>query len=569
MKWKEWCPFLTWWQGPAVLRTDVLAGLTVGLVLVPQSMAYADLAGMSPVTGLYAATIPMILGALFGRCAQLNTGPVAMTSLLTAATVGAFVAANEGIAPEQYPALVALLAILVGVVRLVFGALKMAHLVQLISNPAVIGFAAAGGIVIATTQVPKFFGVETQERNPFALALELVTNLGAIHLPTLVMGLGSLGLMIGFKRWLPKWPGLLIALVAATVTSWLLDYQAMGGTVVGAIPSGLPEISLPAMDTSLVVALLPGAVLVTVIGFLEVLAVTSAAGAKTKQRIDLNGELIGQGAASLGAGLVGGFPVSGSLSRSSLNLISGAQTALSSVVSAVLVIIVLLVATRPLYFLPMSSLAAVIVIAVSSLIKPSLIRRAWQVSWHDGMAASITLLMTLILAPNMVDGMMIGAGSALVLFIIRTMRPRCTQLARDDYGNWRGIDKHDLTASTTVPVIRFDGRLYFANAGTLESKVLRILADTPQAQAVVIAGGGINDLDATGEQALARLHRELKENDVQLYLAELKEQIMAVLKRSGLHQELGEEAFAPTIDLAYRRASEGRQQQEYTADFVI
>ncbi len=308
------------------IRRDIIAGLTVGMVLVPQAMAYASLAGMPPVYGLYAATIPVIIGSCFGYCPILNTGPVAMTSLLTLAALTPLAVPGS----EAYIALAALLAILVGLVRIVAGFCKASFLVDFISHPVMTGFSAAAGVTIASTQVPKFFGHNPGIENPIINSLSAMQDFSHVHLASLCIGVLSLTAMLLIKKINPRLPNILIVLVLATLASWYFNFSEQGGAVVGSIPEGLPSLSLPAAVWEECIILLPSAILVAIIGLLEVMAVASAYKASSDQDTDIDKELIGQGLASAAAGCASGFPVSGSLSRSSLTNIAGAKSGLGA-----------------------------------------------------------------------------------------------------------------------------------------------------------------------------------------------------------------------------------------------
>ncbi|MFW5828779.1 MAG: SulP family inorganic anion transporter [Planctomycetota bacterium] len=532
-RWRQWFPVLGFWQGPDALMADILAGLTVGLVLVPQAMAYAELAIMPPITGLYAASFACMAGAMFGRCAQLQTGPVAMTSLLSFAAIAPLAKAGS----DAYLALMAVLAILVGVLRIGLGLIGGSVLVSLISKPVLIGFGTAAGITIASTQVPKFFNVDPGFDNPVFNSLAIVGQLDQAHLPTVLMGAATLTAMILFKRYLPRWPGLLIAMAGAGLASHLLHYETLGGAIVGDLPAGLPPLALPEQGWKLLPELLPGAMMVVIIGLLEVMTVTSTVERSKGVRIDLDGELVGQGAASLVSGCTGGFPVSGSLSRSALNLLAGARTGFSSVVSGALVLLTLLVFTPLLKPLPHPALAAAILMAVTALVKPQLLLATWRIRRSDALFGWMTMLVTLAAAPDMVVGMAVGVGLNVGLVIWRIMRPRCVIVAPDGSGRYAATDAtlppHERLHDGRL-VVRIDGRLNFLSATVIGNRIRDWLQDCPADTELVLYACGINDIDATGCDQVADLAQWIRARGGHMLLADVKAPLR---ERLQLHEQ--------------------------------
>lgn len=529
----------------AILRADLLAGLAVGLLLVPQSLAYAQLAGLSPITGLYCALLPVVVGALAGWCHQLHTGPVAMTAILVAATLAPFAPANSA----EYAALAAVLALLVGVVRIALGLLRAADLTRLISHPVLAGFTAAAAIIIAATQVPTLLGAPASSAGS-----PLVRSVQAIpqpHLPSLAMGVGCVVALLVLRRW-PRLPGALIVIAGATAISWLGGYS---GATVGALPAGLPAIALPGLDAATAAQLLPGAILVALIGFAEVLSVTRTCSAQTRQPIDLNRELIGQGAASLAASVSGAFPPSGSLSRSAFALAAGARTAIASVVSAGVVAIVLLGGTGLLAPMPLAALAALVVVAVLPLIDLRSLLRAWRAQPHDGLAGFATLLLTLALAPRMVEGFVAGISLAIILFLWRLTRPRVADCARHPDGTWRDWRFMQLQPSQDLAVLRPDARICFASSAAIEDAVHTVVRERQHLRAVILACEGVNDLDATGCETLRSLARMLAEARITCAFSGLKSPVEAVARRTGLIALVGEDNLFRSTDEAVLRLS--------------
>ncbi len=541
-------PFLSWGRelrNPQVLRTDLLAGLAVGLLLVPQSLAYAQLAGLSPIAGLYCALLPVVVGALAGWCPQLHTGPVAMTAILVAATLAPFAQAGT----TEYASLAGVLALLVGVVRIALGLLRAADLTRLISHPVLTGFTAAAAIIIAATQIPTLLGAPASSADsPLLRSLQAIPH---PHGASMAMGAGCIAALLVFRRW-PRLPGALIVISAATAISWVGGYD---GATVGALPAGLPAIGLPSLDPTVMAQLLPGAILVALIGFAEVLSVTRTCSAQTRQPINLNRELIGQGAASLAASVSAAFPPSGSLSRSAIALAAGARTAMASIVSAGVVAIVLLGGTGLLAPMPLAALAALVLVAVLPLIDLRSLLRAWRAQRHDGLTGFATLLMTLALAPRMVEGFAAGIALAIILFLWRLTRPRVADCVRHPDGTWRDWRDMHLQPSQDLAVLRPDARICFASSAAFEDAVLSAVRERQHLRAVIIACEGVNDLDATGCETLRSLAQMLTEAHIICAFSGLKSPVEAVARRTGLLALVGEDSIFRSTDEAVLRLS--------------
>ena len=537
-------PFMSWireLKDPKVLRADLVAGITVALVLVPQSMAYAQLAGLPPYYGLYASFLPGMIAALFGSSRQLATGPVAVVSLMTAAALEPLAGGNM----ESYLAYAVLLAFLVGVFQLSLGLLRLGVLVDFLSHPVVVGFTNAAAIIIATSQLGKLFGVSVPkaEHHYETVWNTVVAAVGDTHMYTLLMGILALAIMILLKRYAPKIPAVLTAVVATTLLSWGVGFEAAGGRVVAAIPEGLPGLKMPVFDWAVVQELVTVAIAISLIGFMEAISIAKAMAAQTRQRLDANQELVGQGLSNIFAGMFQGYAVSGSFSRSAVNISAGAATGFSAVVTGVVVGITLLFLTPLLYHLPQATLAAVIIMAVINLIKISPIVHAWKVQPHDGVVAVVAFVLTLLLAPHLENGIIIGVALSLGLFLFRTMRPRIAVLSRDPDGNLRDAEVRKLETCENISVIRFDGSLYFANTGYFENKILERVAVKPELKYVIIDAEAINQIDATGEEMLHVLVDRLRNIGVDLLIARMKKQLMDVFIKTGFDKHLGEDHF--------------------------
>lgn len=541
INWQEkFLPFMGWigqLKTRGVMRADIIAGITVALVLVPQSMAYAQLAGLPPYYGLYASFLPGIIAALFGSSRQLATGPVAVVSLMTASALEPIAGANQ----ELYIAYAVMLALMVGVFQLGLGLLRLGVLVNFLSHPVVVGFTNAAAIIIGTSQLGKLFGVsvEKAEHTYETVFNTLVEATRATHTETLVMAISALAIMILLKKFLPRIPNVLTAVTITTIVSWQIGFEQMGGKIVGTIPAGLPPVAIPELDFKVMGQLLITTIVISIIGFMEAISIAKAMAARTRQRLDANQELVGQGLGNIFSALSSGYAVSGSFSRSAVNISAGAVTGFSAVVTGAVVGITLIALTPLLYHLPQATLAAVIIMAVINLVKMDPIKHAWKVQRHDAVVAVITFVLTLVWAPHLEKGIMVGVILSLALFLYRTMRPRVAVLSRDPDGTLRDAEVRKLQTCRNISLIRFDGPLYFANTGYFEDKVLERVALKPDLKFVIIDAEGINEIDATGEEMIHNLINRLKESGIELIVARAKKQLWDTFERTGLIDELG------------------------------
>jgi SulP family sulfate permease len=562
---KRFFPFVNWFpMDGETIRADLIAGITVALVLIPQSMAYAQLAGLPAYFGLYASFLPVMVAALWGSSKQLGTGPVAVVSLLTAVAVGTALQSQlpaigvdsiNAMTQEQliefYVPLAVMLTLLVGLFQFSLGVLKLGVVVNFLSHPVIVGFTNAAAMVIGLSQLNKIFGV-TKERSDFFLGdiWGVLQQIGDTHMITLVMGVLAFAIMMGTKKYLPKLPGVLLAVVITTVLSFVMGFQGMGGAVVGEIPEGLPSISAPTINLEVLGILFTSAIVISLVGFMEAISIAKAMAAKTKDRIDPNQELIGQGLANIVGSFSQAYPASGSFSRSAVNLNAGARTGMSSVYTAALVLITLLFLTPLLYHLPKAVLAAVIMMAVVGLINFKAFKHAWVANKHDGVASVTTFVATLGFAPHLDKGIMIGALLALGLYLYSTMKPRVAILGRYADGTLRDIRVHDLPQDKRIVVLRFDGSLYFANVSYFEEAILEALCERPDVQYLLVVGDAINSIDASGEEMMHQLVSRLKDNGITLVFSGLKRQIHQVMHRTGLFGHIGAENIHPDEDMA-------------------
>ena len=557
-------PFLTWiheLKDPNILRADMIAGLTVALVLIPQSMAYATLAGLPEVYGLYIAFVPVFVAALWGSSRQLGTGPVAVVSTMTATMLAPVVIPmlGEGYTQEEYFALyiptVMFLTLLVGLFQFSLGLFRLGAIVNFLSHPVIVGFTNAAALFIGLTQVSKIFGVTmpggASDHFLTVRILGVVENLGDTHIPTLIMGVAAFAIMIGLKKFAPKIPGVLVAVVTTTVASYYIGFEQMGGKVVGTIPEGLPGFAMPAFNLEVFSHLFISAIIIAMVGFMEAISIAKAMAAKSKDRIDPNQELIGQGLGNIFGSFFQAYPASGSFSRSAVNFNAGAKTGFSSVITAAIVLITLLFLTPLLYHLPKATLAAVVIMAVFGLINFKAVKHIWDINKHDGVAAIVTFVATIGSAPKLDHGIVIGAILAIVLYLYRTMQPRVAVLGRFKDGTLRDIEiNKDLPTDENIIAIRFDGSLYFANVSYFEDAMLKAVSTYPNAKYLLVVGDAINQIDASGEEVLHHLVEGLQSNDMTVVFSGLKRQILLVLKASGLYDIIGEQNIFSNEDFA-------------------
>ena len=519
------------------LKDDLLAGITVSLVAIPQCLAYAQLAGVPAYYGLYASLIPTIIGALMGSSRQLSTGPVAMTSLLTAASVAPLAAHGT----ELFYSYVILLALLSGLFQIAFGALRMGVLLNFLSHPVLMGFINAAALIIGLSQLPTLLGIPSKQSNHFLLDIwGVLTNAGTMHEISLGFGISAIIMLVVFKKYAPKLPGVLITVALLTWVSYTIKFASIGGRVVGDIPRGLPSLSLPPVDWHASMALLPASFVIALISFMEAMSSSKVIAIKTRQPWDQNKELIGQGLAKVAAAFSHSMPVSGSFSRSALNLSLNARTAFASVVSAISVMLTLLFFTPLLYPLPKPVLAAIIMVAVMGLVNFKNFSKAWGANKDDGIASIVTFVATLAFAPNIQNGILTGILLSLALLLYRMMRPHIAILGMYQDATLRDAQRHNLPPlHPKVGAIRFDGALRFVNVSYFEDALLQLERENPDMSHVLVKCSGINDLDASGVEMLGNVVTRFRDNGIILIFSGFKKQVQDVLDRTGLAEQIG------------------------------
>ena len=517
-------PFLRWPRPSArLLHGEAMAGLTVGLMVIPQGVAYAQLAGMPLITGIYASMLPALVAALFSASARLSVGPTALTSLMIAAALTPM--ATPGSA--EWVALAVWLALLAGLLQVVLGLVRFGWLLNLVNAPVLMAFTQAAAVLIIGSQLPALLGFRTGWAE--MLRQPAVDPLAS------AFGLGALALLMLGRRWKPTFPGVLVIVVLAAALSWAFGFEAGGGAVVGALPQGLPAAYLPRWPGwhTLGQLLLPTLV-VTLVSFLETAASAKVDSQRKGERWDQDQDLIGQGLAKIASGLCGAFATSSSFSRSALNLYAGAQTGWATVVSVAVVLLALLLFTPVLRFVPQAVLAAIVVAAVLGLIKPREFLRLWRVSRVETVIAALTFAVTLAAAPALYWGVLTGVLMALSLFLYQRLHPRIIEVGLHADGSLR--DRHLWQLAPLAPrtlALRLDAALDFASAGQFERHMTEYLAEHPTTRHVCLFAQPINRIDATGAEVFARVLGQLHERRVTLLIVGLKLPAERVLRAAG------------------------------------
>jgi len=526
----RWFPFLAWPRPDrALLQGEFWAGMTVGLMLVPQGVAYAALAGMPLVTGIYASLVPALVAVLFSASTRLGVGPTALTSLLIGASLSGL--AEPGSA--QWVAMAAWMAMLSGLVQLVMGLARFGWLLNLVTSPVLNGFTQAAALLILSSQLGALTGLRSDLG-----ALWSTPSLGHFDLTAAAFGLGSLVLLVLARRLRPGFPAAIVVLGAAGAVSWALGYAEADGAVVGALPAGLPGLYWPgALPWSSFTALVMPVLVVTLVSFLETASSAKVDSQRSGQRWNENQDLIGQGLAKISSGLCGSFATSASFSRSAINLYAGARSGWATVFAIGLVLVVLLWLTPALYHVPQSVLAAVVVTAVTSLIKPGSFLRLWRISRVEAVISGLTFSLTLLTAPRMYWGVLVGLLVNLSHFLYQRLHPRIIEVGMHPDGSLRDRHLWHLPAlAPQVLALRMDAELDFASASALERRVMEHLGAHPGVVHVCLLAQPINRIDVTGVEAFAQLLATLHARAGTLHLSGLKLPVEQVLRRAGLLQ---------------------------------
>lgn len=549
-------PAMDWVRGydRGIFADDLLAAVIVTVMLIPQSLAYALLAGLPPEMGLYASILPLCAYALFGTSRTLSVGPVAVVSLMTATAIGKLVQ-TSGV---DYVTAAIALAMISGLLLLLVGLLRFGFLANFLSNPVVSGFISASCIVILFSQLRHIFGIQAQGDNLVSLVVSLTENLASFNAITLMTGIATLALLLWVRRGLAPVlqrlgcdetmasviarAGPILAIVAATACSYFAGFEQSGVALVGEIPSGLPAVGLPSFEWSLWSELFVSALLISIIGFVESVSIGKTLAAKRRQRIDPNRELVALGMANVASSVSSGFPVTGGFSRSVVNFDAGAKTPAASILAAVGIALAALLLTPLFYYLPKAVLAATIIVAVSTLLDFDVIARAWRYSRSDFLAVVTTFLATLLLGVEL--GVLSGIVSSLILHLYKTTRPHIAVLgAVPGTETFRNVQRHQVITVANLVSLRIDESLYFANAAYLEDFIYKLVQNDAQLEHVILQCVAINEIDMSALEVLEAIDLRLSEQGIALHLSEVKGPVMDALRSVDFLDKLSGQVF--------------------------
>ncbi|WP_460802967.1 SulP family inorganic anion transporter [Microbulbifer agarilyticus] len=553
---KRWLPAAQWLPGYSLvqLHRDLLAAVIVTVMLIPQSLAYALLAGLPAEVGLYASIAPLIAYALFGSSRTLSVGPVAVASLMSATALGQVGAQSSA----EYLAAAILLATLSGLFLLLLGVLRLGFLANFLSHPVIAGFITASGVLIAFSQLKHLMGISAQGDNLPALLHSMSASVGEISLTTLALGAGvllflfwsrrgavslfqSLGASKNAAELLVKAAPVVGVIVTILMVAGL-DLEARGVALVGNIPGGLPSFNWPAFSVDLVEQLWLPAVMISIIGYVESVSVAKTLAARRRQQIDMNQELVGLGAANVASGISGGFPVTGGFSRSVVNFDAGAETQMASVFTAIGIALAAVFLTPFLYYLPKATLAATIIVAVLSLVDFSILRKTWRFSPSDFAAVLVTIVVTLLFGVE--AGVSCGVAASIVLFLYRTSKPHIAEVGLvEGTEHFRNIKRHNVVTVPQILTIRVDESLMFSNAAFLEERVYADVAANPDIRHVVLMCSAVNEIDWSALETLESVNAQLAEAGICLHLSEVKGPVMDNLEQSGFVEEISGQIF--------------------------
>ena len=552
----KYLPILVWGRtyNRSTLSNDLLAAVIVTIMLTPQSLAYALLAGLPPQMGLYASMLPIILYAIFGTSRALAVGPVAVISLLTAAAIGRIAVPGSA----EYILAAITLAFLSGLILLALGLFRLGFLANFLSHPVIAGFITATGIIIAASQLKHIFGIAAHGHTLPDLVGSLVHNLSQANVITTLIGVLTIGFLLWTRNGLLSLliglgvagriagviakTGPVAAIITTTLIVWWLDLSALGVQVVGDIPRGLPPLTLPSFSIDMWGTIIGAAILISVIGFVESVSVAHTLAAKKRQRIDPDQELIGLGAANLAASFTGGFPVTGGFSRSIVNYDAGSNTPASGAYTAIGLAGVSLFLTPLIYNLPKATLAATIIVAVLSLVNFSVLKKSWYYSKADFAAVLATMCITLLMGVEL--GITAGVSISILIHLYRTSRPHMAvvgQVPKTEH--YRNVLRHDVLTSPAILTIRVDESLYFANARFLEDRIYQEVAKQPELQHVVLMCSAVNIIDMSALESLEAINERLKATGVTFHFSEVKGPVMDRLNKTGFLDILSGEVF--------------------------
>lgn len=552
---KNFIPALEWLPkySNKDLKGDLSAGLTVGVMLIPQGMAYSMLAGLPPIYGLYASIVPLILYAILGTSRQLAVGPVAMVSLLVASGVGAI--AEPGSA--EFISLAIVLALMVGIFQLTLGVMRLGFLVNFLSHPVISGFTSAAALIIGFSQLKHLLGVDIQRsHHVHEILLQAAEQIGDTNLYTFIVGIVGIGIILALKKINKKFkiniPGPLIAVVFGIMAVWTMGLSEAGVKIVQDVPDGLPAPIIPAFDWANIQELFPIALTISLVGFMESIAVAKAIQSKHKNyKIVPNQELIGLGIANIGGAFFQAFPTTGGFSRTAVNDQAGARTGMASILSALLIILTLLFLTPLFYYLPKAILASVIMVAVFGLIDYKEAIHLWKSDRRDFWMLIITFVATLSLGIE--QGIGLGVVLSLILIIYQTTRPHLAVLGKIPGTNhYRNIKRfEDLEQRTDAIIVRFDAQLYFANTTFFKEQMEKLIKSAgPDLKALILDAESITGIDSSAMHALEEVVDELKEKEIDFYICDVKGPVRDALKRGHVTEKIGEDHFFISVQNA-------------------
>lgn len=557
----KYLPILDWgrhYKGETFVN-DGIAAIIVTIMLIPQSLAYALLAGLPPQVGLYASILPLVAYAVFGTSRAMAVGPVAVISLMTAVAAGKIAAQGS----PEYTAVALLLALISGMMLLVMGLFRLGFIANFLSHPVISGFITASGVLIAVSQIKHILGVKASGENLIEVVHALILNLGQTNYPTVIIGVISTVFLFwvrgNLKTFLMKFGvserlsaiatkiGPVVAVVVAIIAVASLGLAQQGVKIVGDIPKGLPALSVPEFDLGLWRSLLASSLIIAVIGFVESISVAQTLAAKRRQRIDPDQELVGLGAANIAGAFSGGYPVTGGFARSAVNFDAGAETPAAGAMTAAGIALATLFLTPLLYFLPIATLAATIIVAVLSLVNIADIRQAWTYSKADFAAMMTTIILTMTVGVE--AGVLSGVVLSISLFLYRSSRPHFAVVGQvRDTEQFRNITRHDVVTNPLVLTLRIDESLYFANARYMEDAVYDLIFDKPKIEHVILMCSAVNAIDLSALESLEAINERLKAAHIKFHLSEVKGPVMDRLETSHLIGELTGEIHLSQLD---------------------
>jgi len=545
------------WMGSYDARTftdDLVAAVIVTIMLVPQSLAYALLAGVPAEVGLYASILPLVLYTVFGSSRTLAVGPVAVASLMTASSIGSLGLETQA----EYLEAAILLAMLSGLFLLLLGIFHFGFLANFLSHPVVSGFITASGIIIALSQVRHILGIKAGGDNLPDLLGSLAQNIGNLNASTLAVGLFALGFLFASRLWLKSLLGTLgtpdflagiitkaapvMAVIVTIIWAALAGLEGRGVDLVGEIPGGLPGLVMPSFNMTLVQELTVPAILISIIGYVESISVGKTLAAKRRQKIDQNQELIGLGTANIASALSGAFPVTGGFSRSVVNFDAGARTPAASFMTAIGITIATLTLTEYLALLPKATLAATIIVAVLGLVDFSILRSTWGYSRSDFIAVAATISVTLLAGVEI--GVSVGVLASLVLHLYKTSKPHIAEVGEiKGTKHFRNVKRHKVETTPSVLSLRVDESLYFANASYLEDEIFRNLSERSEIRHIILMCTAVNEIDISALEVLESINEILKEQKIGFHLSEVKGPVMDHLEHTHFLKGLNGQVF--------------------------